>query len=34
MIDSTDFGGLRLMLVGAPYRWIGVEFIMKKKRKI
>jgi hypothetical protein len=32
-IGSIDFGGLRLALVGAPYRWIGVEFIMEKKKK-
>ena len=27
-----DSGGFKCMLVGAAYRWIGVEFMIKEKR--
>jgi hypothetical protein len=32
-MGSADFGGLRLALVGAAYKQIGVEFIVENKRK-
>ena len=29
-----DFGGFKCALVGAMYRWIGVEFMIKEKKRI